>query len=242
MKRLTQISLVALSLVAGCSSKEPLVPDVPPSELYQDASESLQEGNWNTAIQQLETLDSRYPFGAYSEQVQLDLIYAYYKNNDFALAGATIDRFMRMNPGYADMDWVLYMRGINYMAQDNSIFHSVMSLERDDRDPAPAKQAFKDFQYLLKNYPRSEYANDAQKRMIALKNRIANYDLATAEFYLRRQAWVAVINRCQQIQKDFPDTMAAQKSLPIMLSAYEALKLEQPAARTRDLIALNRQP
>ncbi|EVT80227.1 outer membrane assembly lipoYfiO family protein, partial [Vibrio parahaemolyticus V-223/04] len=72
----------------------------------------------------------------------------------------------------------------------------------------------------------SPYAEDAQKRMVALKNRLANYDLATADFYLRREAWIAAINRSQELQKSFPDTEAARKSLEIQLEAYKQLQLE----------------
>lgn len=239
MKRLTLSSLLAISLLAGCSSTEDVVPDIPPSELYQEAQVSLNEGSWNTAIKKLEALDSRYPFGAYSEQVQLDLIYAYYKSDDLALGEATIDRFIRMNPGHPEMDWVLYMRGLTNMAQDRSLVHDMLNMDREDRDPEPVRRAFVDFRRLLERYPDSDYAADAAKRLVALKNRLADYELATADFYVRREAWVAVINRCQQIQRDFPDTSAAKRSLPMMLKAYEALKLEEPAQRTRELMKLN---
>lgn len=239
MKRLTLTSLVALSLLIGCSNKEPTIPDVPASELYQEAVLSLNDGNWNTAIKQLEALDSRYPFGAYSKQVQLDLIYAYYKNNDYPLAIATIDRFIRINPSYNQMDWVMYMRGLAYMAQDSSLLHDMMNLDRSDRDPEPARQAFTDFRILLERFPKSTYAKDAQKRMVALKNRIADYELSTADFYLRREAWIAVINRCQDLQKQFPDTKAARKSLILMKQAYDALNMEKPAQRTAELIQKN---
>ena len=104
MKRLTLSSLLAISVLAGCASKDTIAPDVLPSEFYLQAQTALSEGNWNTAIKTLELLDSRYPFGAYSEQVQLDLIYAYYKNNDLILAEGTIERFMRMKPGHSDID------------------------------------------------------------------------------------------------------------------------------------------
>lgn len=239
MKRLTLTSLLAISMLAGCANKDAIAPDILPSQFYQQAQVSLSEGNWNTAIKELELLDSRYPFGAYSEQVQLDLIFAYYKNNDLALAEATIERFMRMNPGHIQVDWVLYMRGLTNMAQDISLIHNMLNLDRNDRDPEPARKAFIDFRRLLTRYPNSEYAADAQKRMIALKNRLANYELATADFYVRREAWIAVINRCQQIQRDFPDSSAARKSLPLMLKAYEALKLELPIQRTMELIEIN---
>ncbi len=241
MKYQTLSGLLALSLLFGCSSKDDIVPDVPPSELYTEAQASLQSGSWLTAIEKLEALDSRYPFGAYSEQVQLDLIYAYYKNDDLALGLATIERFTRLNPTHERMDWVLYMRGLTHMAQDRNFMHDLFNIDRSDRDPEPVKAAFGDFKKLLQRYPDSPYSEDSQRRMFALKNRLAEYDLATADFYLRREAWIAAIKRSQELQKTYPDTEAARKSLKIQLEAYKQLGLEESIARTEKLIELNPQ-
>ncbi|WED22288.1 outer membrane protein assembly factor BamD [Vibrio sp. JC009] len=239
MKHRTLSGLLALTLLFGCSSTKEVVPDIPAAELYSEAQESIRSGNWMTAVERLEALDSRYPFGAYSEQVQLDLIYVYYKNNDLPLGLATIERFIRLNPTHDKIDWVLYMRGLTYMAQDRSWMHDVFNTDRSDRDPEPAKSAFADFKRLLQRYPDSAYAADAKKRMLSLKNRLANYDLATADFYLRREAWIAAINRCQELQKTFPDTEAAKKSLQIQLEAYKQLELTEAIERTEELIRLN---
>ncbi len=235
----TLSGLLTLALLFGCSSSNEIVPDVPASELYTDAQSSLREGNWLTAIEKLEALDSRYPFGAYSEQVQLDLIYAYYKNGDLALALATIERFSRLNPTHKKMDWVLYMKGLSHMAQDQNFMHGLFNIDRSDRDPEPVKAAFNDFKRLLQRYPESAYAADAKKRMVALKNRLAEYDLAIADFYLRREAWIAAINRAQELQRTYPETKAARKSLKIQLEAYEQLGLTESVEKTKQLMALN---
>ena len=239
MKKHTLSGLLALSVLVGCSSSDEIVPDIPPSELYSEAQVSLQSGNWLSAIDKLEALDSRYPFGAYSEQVQLDLIYAYYKNDDLALGLATIERFSRLNPTHEKLDWVLYMRGLTHMAQDRNFMHDLFNVDRSDRDPEPVKKAFADFKKLLERYPNSPYAEDAHKRMISLKNRLADYDLATADFYLRREAWIAAINRAQELQKTSPDTEAALRSLKIQLEAYQELGLEDAVKHTQQLIDLN---
>jgi outer membrane protein assembly factor BamD len=239
MKLLKLTGLLSIALLFGCADKEVTVPDVPPSQLYSEAQESLQGGNWTSAIERLEALDSRYPFGAYTEQVQLDLIYAYYKNDDLPLALATIERFSRLNPTHERSDWVLYMRGLSHMAQDRNFMHDIFRIDRSDRDPEPVKAAFADFDRLLKRYPNSAYAEDAAKRMVALKNRLANYDLATADFYLRREAWIAAINRTQELQKTYPDTEAARKSLSIQKQAYEELGMKEQVERTEKLMELN---
>ena len=134
------------------------------------------------------------------------------------------------------------MRGLTHMAQDRNFMHDIFNIDRSDRDPEPVKLAFADFKRLLERFPASPYAEDAQKRMFALKNRLAEYDLATADFYLRREAWIAAINRTQELQKTYPDTIAARKSLKIQLEAYEQLGLEDAVKRTEALIELNPLP
>lgn len=239
MKHFSLIGLLSVFLLVGCSSSDEIVPDVPPADLYADAQSSLRTGAWPSAIEKLEALDSRYPFGPYSEQVQLDLIYAYYKNDELPLALATIERFTRLNPTHQRSDWVLYMRGLSHMAQDRNFLHDIFNIDRSDRDPEPVKLAFADFKRLLQRYPNSAYAEDAQKRMVALKHRLAEYDLATADFYIRREAWIAAINRAQEIQKTYPDTEAARKSLELQLIAYKELNLQDAVERTEKLIELN---
>ncbi len=239
MKYQTLSGLLALLLLAGCSSSKKVIPDVPPSVLYNEAQTALQTGQWTTATEKLEALDSRYPFGAYSDQVQLDLIYAYYKSDDYALSLATISRFKRLNPTYKNMDWVIYMSGLNHTIQDSNFMQDFFDLDRSDRDPVPVRAAFRDFKELLQRYPNSVYAADAKQRLFALKNRLAKYDLAVADFYLRRKAWIAAIKRAQELQKTFPDTQAAKQSLSIQLKAYQALNLPEPIERTQALIELN---
>ncbi|HCR8555449.1 outer membrane protein assembly factor BamD, partial [Pseudomonas mosselii] len=119
MKYLVAAATLSLFL-AGCSGSKEEVPDNPPNEIYATAQQKLQDGNWRQAITQLEALDNRYPFGPYSQQVQLDLIYAYYKNADLPLAQAAIDRFIRLNPTHPNIDYVMYMRGLTNMALDDS--------------------------------------------------------------------------------------------------------------------------
>ncbi|OFC61845.1 outer membrane protein assembly factor BamD [Candidatus Erwinia dacicola] len=238
MKYLVAAATLSLAL-AGCSGSKDVVPDSPPSEIYATAQQKLQDGNFKGAITQLEMLDNRYPFGPYSQQVQLDLIYAYYKNADLPLAQAAIDRFMRLNQPHPNIDYVIYMRGLTDMALDNSALQGFFGIDRSDRDPTRARDAFKDFSQLLRGYPNSQYATDARKRLVFLKERLAKYELSVAEFYTKREAYVAVINRVEQMLKDYPDTQATRTALPLMGNAYHQLQLNTEAERVAKIIAAN---
>ncbi|AHM75511.1 MULTISPECIES: outer membrane protein assembly factor BamD [Yersinia] len=234
------VAAATLSLVlTGCSSNKDVVPDNPPSELYATAQQKLQDGNFKGAITQLEALDNRYPFGPYSQQVQLDLIYAYYKSADLPLAQASIDRFMRLNPTHPNIDYVLYMRGLTDMALDDSALQGFFGIDRSDRDPQHAKAAFRDFNQLIQSYPNSQYATDAQKRLVFLKNRLAKHELAVAQYYTKRGAYVAVVNRVEQMLRDYPDTQATRDALPLMENAYKQLQLNAEADKVAKIIAAN---
>ncbi|AJI93676.1 outer membrane protein assembly factor BamD [Yersinia ruckeri] len=234
------VAAATLSLVlTGCSSNKDVVPDNPPSELYATAQQKLQDGNFKGAITQLEALDNRYPFGPYSQQVQLDLIYAYYKSADLPLAQASIDRFMRLNPTHPNIDYVLYMRGLTDMALDDSALQGFFGIDRSDRDPQHAKAAFRDFNQLIQSHPNSQYATDAQKRLVYLKNRLAKHELAVAEYYTKRGAYVAVINRVEQMMRDYPGTQATRDALPLMENAYKQIQLNAQADKVNKVIAAN---
>ncbi|NMH66404.1 outer membrane protein assembly factor BamD [Shewanella salipaludis] len=225
------VTLVLLSLaLSACSSSpddEDIVSQKSPEILYSQARTSMELGNYSKAVRTLEALDSRFPFGPHKTQVQLDLIYAYYKMDDAASGLASIDRFIRLNPTHPDIDYVYYMRGLVNMQADNYLFHDMLNIDRTDRDPKNAQDAFKDFDKLIKSYPDSKYAADAQKRMQGLKNRLAKYSITVAEYYIKMTAWSAAAVRAQSVLETYPGTPSTERALEIMVQAYDALGQEQ---------------
>ncbi|WP_392561711.1 outer membrane protein assembly factor BamD [Orbus sturtevantii] len=226
-------------LLMACSSAKPDVENVPEKDLYAIAEQELQSGNLKTSIANLEALDKAYPFGPYSQQVQLDLIYAYYKSGDLPVAIASIDRFLKLNPTHPNVDWVIYIRGLANMAQDDNQIQGWFNVDRADRETSYAKAAFKDFSHLVSNYPNSPYSYDAEKRLVFLKERLAKYQLRVAQYYTERGAYVAVVNRVNDMLITFPDTDSAKHGLVLMRNAYNQLGLSEEAEKTDKLIEAN---
>lgn len=226
-------------LLIGCSSSKPDVESIPEPDLYSKAEQELQSGAIKSSITILEELDKAYPFGPYSQQVQLDLIYAYYKSGDLPVAIASIDRFLKLNPTHPNVDWVIYLRGLCNMAQDENQIQGWFDIDRSDRDYSFALASFKDFTYLVTNYPYSPYSYDAEKRLIFLKDRLASYQLEVAKYYTKRGAYIAVINRVTEMLKYYSDTDAAKHGLLLMKHAYNKLGLKDEADKTELLIQAN---
>lgn len=225
------ISLVICINVVACSSVEDeqreLVANQGAQALYKDAREKLDIGNFSAAATILSAIDSRFPFGPLSHQVQLDLIYAYYKSGNPEQTLATIDRFLRLNPNHIDADYALYMRGVVNMEQDSNLFQELFKVDRSDRDPSKSREAFEDFRRLIERHPDSRFVAEARQRMLHIKDRLAKYEIAVARFYMRREAWVAAANRGRYVLEHFPDTPQVQPALEILVASYDNLGLDK---------------
>ena len=240
--RLIISSFFIILFISACSSKKaqaPKVQDKPPVALYQDAFAALESANFEKASEVLEALDSRYPFGPQAEQVQLELIYTYYKRDEIALAMANIDKFIRLNPTHEDLDYLYYMRGLVNLSLDEQIFQKLYNVDRSDRDQSHSQKAFKAFNTLVTNYPQSQYAKDAHQRMIFLKSRLARYEVSIAEWYFKRDAYIAAINRSKIVLNNYPDTASVEDALKIMILAYRELDLTEPEKNAMTVLKLN---
>jgi outer membrane protein assembly factor BamD len=228
-------------LIIACGSKE--VEDITAGwsaeELYNSAKGEMIDGNYSTAIEQYEILESRYPFGKYATQAQLDVGYAYYKYDELEAALSAIDRFIKLNPRHAGVDYAYYLKGIINFNRGGSVLDKIHKRDMAEFDQAILITSFNDFQILVRRFPDSKYAADARQRLIYLRDKLANSDLKVAQFYAARDAWVAVANRTRAILQTYPGTSAIKPALEIQLLAYQHLGLEQLAADTQRIIDLN---
>ena len=245
MEKLTiKMMLLVLALgLAGCSSSEnsdiDKVPDKSAQALFADARESLDNGLFQKAIQLLSAIDSRFPFGPISHQVQIDLIYAYYKSGDSDQGIALADRFLRLNPTHPNIDYVYYMRGLIHLSTEENMFQDIAGIDRSDRDPVAARDAFNDFKTIVTNYSDSKYAVDARKRMIAIKSRLAKYELAVARFYLERDAFASAANRGRYIVEYYSPSPEVEQALEIMIECYEQLGMDELKSNAKQILAVN---
>jgi len=244
MEKLTiKILFTALILtLGGCSSSEVVrddIPDKPAQSLFVDARKSLDNGLYVKAIQILSTIDSRFPYGPISHQVQLDLIYAYYKVGNADQGIALTDRFLRLNPDNPNVDYVYYMRALINLSTEDNLFQDLAGIDRSDRDPTASREAFDDFKHLLTKYPNSKYAADARQRMLEIKSRLAKYEIAVALFYLKREAYASAANRGRYVVEYFSPNPEVELALEIMIECYDQLGLDDLKKNSLQVLAAN---
>ncbi|CAD83699.1 DNA uptake lipoprotein [Candidatus Blochmanniella floridana] len=219
------------------------IPDQDTNHLYKIAYNKLLQNNYTEAIQDLLYLKNLYLFEPCPQQIYLDLIYAYYKSNDLTSANNCINHFLNVYPNHKNLDYVLYIHGIINMHLDrNNPFPLLIKHLYTcwfNHNPIHANIAFHSFSKLIQNYPNSQYAPDSYKRLIFLKNRIAYYKLAIIKFYDKKNAYISVITRSEEMLRYFPDTQATYQALHYMRRAYQNIHLIDQANIINQIITEN---
>ncbi len=197
----------------------------------------MNSGGYDKAIQYFEKLETRFPFGTYAQQAQMDIAYAHYRQGEQPEALAAIDRFIKMHPNHPNVDYMYYLRGLVNFNDRVSIFDFLAQEDPTERDPKAARDAFDAFKQVVVRFPNSQYAPDSRDRMKYLVQAMAQYDVHVASYYLRRGAYVAAASRAQSSVQQYPDAPAVEEALYIMMKSYDALgenQLRDDAKRVLD--------
>ena len=198
-------------------------------QLYAEAKKALAKDQYASAIKRFEGMESLYPFSDHAEQVEIDLIYAYYKNDDFASAAATAERFTRLYPRSKRVDYAYYMKGMANFQQPRGALSGVFPVNESWRDPGTETQAYSDFASLVEKFPESRYKPDSLQRMIYLRNMFAKRELNTANYYFDRRMYVAAAERAGGLIKDYPQSPSVEPALIILYKANRKLGLMDAA-------------
>ncbi|MBI5447283.1 MAG: outer membrane protein assembly factor BamD [Gammaproteobacteria bacterium] len=244
LKKIIRPSLyLAAVLLAACNSMQEdrflEFQNQSSQQIFRNGEVELAKKNYADAVRHFEALDVLYPYGPHAEQAQLDLIYAYYKNDDYPSAAATAERFIHLYPRSRSVDYAYYMKGLAEFDQDRGWMQCIFPIDIAQRDPGMARQAFSAFSDLLRLYPHSPYAPDARQRMVYLKNLFARHELRVAEFYMQTQAYVAAANRANYILQHYQGADVIPNALEVSIQAYQRMKLAEPARKALDVLAFN---
>jgi outer membrane protein assembly factor BamD len=233
--------IAAVMALTACASVLDPTKDWTPEQFYEAAREQVTAANWPEAIRYYELLEARYPYGAHTEQAQIEIAYVHYKDSEPALALAAADRFIRLHPTHPNVDYAYYLKGIISFRGEKSLIHTLFGFNENmwDRDPKSARESYGAFRELVERFPLSRYAKDAADRMRYLVDAQARYEANVAQFYYDRGAYVAAVNRCKYALENYPQTPALEDALGIQAKAYKQMGLAQLADDTVRVLRMN---
>lgn len=234
------VSLLALASLSGCrSGPDRRLARLTPEGLYLRASQSLRNSDYEDAIRTYEALTSRYPFTDQARQARLDIIYAYYRQGEKESAIDAADQFIRENPAHPRVDYAWYLKGLVDFERTPFKIERWLRVDLEARPPSTARQSFAAFRTVVEQHPKGIYAHDARQRMIYLRNRLAEYEIRVANYYVKRGAYVAAARRAEQSIEQYDGAPAMRDALRIMIQCYRRLGYEELAANTEKVYREN---
>jgi len=240
--KISLFGLLALLVAGGCAGLKPekARENWPVEQFYSEARKALNKKRWELAVELYQALEARYPYGPYTDQAHIETIYAYYKQEEPESSITAADRFIRLHPAHPGVAYAYYMKGlVNFNEHRNFLDRWLGSTDVSDRDPRAARESHLAFRELINRFPDSRYAENAAQRMTHLLNVLAMSDIHVAEYYFRRGAYVAAVNRCKHVIEEYQQTPAAEDALGLMSVAYQRMGMEKLAQDALRVLQLN---
>ena len=239
MKNKFLLLSLSILILMGCASNEKEEAEPPEVQLYRLAQDRINAQNYLGAVDSLARIERFYPFGVYAEQARADLIYAHYMSGDYDQAYAASEKFIRLYPRNTNIDYAYFMKGMTGYYADDGLLGNLFSLSLAKRDISGAMQSYADLTEFLIRYPESEYIDAARERLIFLRNLIASSELDGAEYYMKRGAYLAALNRANYVLKNIPNSTETQRALDIMKKSFIKLGYEEYAEKVSSVETLN---
>lgn len=225
---LAPLAVVAALLLGSCASspERDETAHWSAERLYGEAKDSMASKDWTQAIKYFEKLEARYPYGRFAQQAQIEIAYAYWKDNERASALAAIDRFIKQYPNHPHVDYAYYLKGLVNFNENTGLLSGLSDPDMSERDPKATRDAYASFKELVTRFPDSKYAEDSAARMRYLVNSLASHEVHVARYYMKRGAYVAAVNRAQYALQEYPRAPATEEAIYVMVKAYDALGLD----------------
>ena len=196
-----------------------------PDRIYQEGEAKMIDKDYDKALKYFQILESRFPHGKYATQAQLEIIYANYKKSDPVSTVAAADRFIKLHPDHPNVDYAYYLKGLATF-NERGIVEKYTAQEISDRDPKALKLSFAALKELVERYPKSRYYKDATQRMVYLVNTLSQHEMHVARYYMKRQAYIAALNRAKYVLEYYPNSTSVEEALVVQVSAYDNMGMD----------------
>lgn len=221
--------VIGLALAACTSNDEVPYVERPVEELYNTAMDNLVNGEFDIAAQNFDEVERQHPYSIWATRAQLMTAFAHYQANLFDDAILAAQRYIQLHPGAEDVAYAYYLISISYYEQIVDV----------GRDQQLTELALRSLDEVVRRFPESEYARDARLKIDLARDHLAGKEMEIGRYYLTRGAYLAAINRFNQVIEDFQTTTHVPEALHRLTEAYLALGLQGEAQSTAAVLGHN---
>jgi outer membrane protein assembly factor BamD len=221
-------AILSLGACASSGESEEYV-ERPVNDLYNRAMDLLQQGDDRDAARAFEEVERQHPYSEWATRAQLMSAYAFYEANDYDEAVAAAQRFIDLHPGNQDVAYAYYLIGMSHYEQISDV----------GRDQNMTELALEAFDELIRRFPDSRYARDAEIKVDLARDHLAGKEMEIGRYYLRRGRYVAAINRFNNVIDQYQTTTHVAEALHRLTECYLALGIPEEARRTASVLGYN---
>jgi outer membrane protein assembly factor BamD len=218
-----------LALTACGSDTEEEYVERPVEELYNEGLDSLHAGENDDAALFFDEVERQHPYSTWATRAQLMAAYAHYREARYDDALNAIDRFLSLHPGHQSAPYAYYLRGLCYYEQ-------IADVTRDQKNTELALGALSE---VVRRYPGTGYARDAQLKIDLTYDHLAGKDMEIGRFYLTRGEYQAAINRFRRVIEQYQTTTHVPEALHRLTEAYLALGIVDEAQTAAAVLGHN---
>jgi len=200
-------------------------------EAYQKGMDSLEVGDVLFAAKKFNEAEILFPQSDWAPKSALMAAYSYYIQDYYKDAIAELERFIRVYPYYKDLDYAYYLLAISHYEQ-------IVDEKKDLQSIIDAK---KNFSLLIKDYPNTEYALDAEFKLDLINDILASKEMYLGRYYLQKKKWIPAINRFRTIIDEYDTTIYTEEALHRLVEVYYIIGLKDEAEKYAKLLSYNYQ-
>ncbi len=219
--------LIALAACGGAKNEAYI--EKPVDDLYNKAMDALVDEDYTIAAKTFDEVESQHPYSAWATKSQLMQIYALYENGKYDEAVIAADRFILLHPGHRDVAYAYYLKSICFYMQ-------IVDVGRDQKLTELALKALDD---VVRRFPDSKYARDAKLKLDFTRDHLAGKEMEIGRYYLKRQEYLAAINRFKRVIDNYQTTTHVPEALERLVECDVALGLTKEAKDNAAVLGYN---
>ena len=198
-------------------------------EAYKEGMKNLELGDVIYAAKKFNEAETLYPQSVWAPKSSLMAAYSYYVQDYYIEATAELIRFKRVYPDHKNSDYANYLLALCYYEQ----------IIDETKDLESILKAKKSFEFLIENYPNTEYSIDAKFKLNLINDILAAKELYIGRYYLNKRKWISAINRFKVIVNEYDETIYIEEALHRLVEVYFILGLKEESRKFAKVLGYN---
>ena len=198
-------------------------------ETYKEGVQALKEGDVLYAAKKFNESELLYPQSSWAPKSSLMASYAYYRYGYYSDSIYELKRFIKLYSKNENLDYAYYLLAMNY-------YDSIVDEKKDLR---PLLEAKKNFEFIIDKYPNTDFSLDAKYKLELIHDTLAAKEMYIARHYIKKEKWIAAINRFKKVINDYNSTIYTAEALHRLVEIHYRIGLLSESKKYANTLGYN---